>query len=150
MSTPIPFKVAAAGPIAELLNRVLKLEGFFPEFKVEHISRIFPRSGLYYYAADAKIIKQGDAGRDIFIIYEGKVSIIKTLGDAGADVAHLGSGDMFGEIALVRDGLRVASAIAEVDCKIFLIRYQDLEYLLKHHPELANHLKKVAEERLAQ
>lgn len=133
--------------MAELLNRLLKLEGFFPEFKAEHAAKIFPRSGLWYYPKDYHVIEQGEVGRDLFIIRLGRVSISKSFGDAGADVADLGPETMFGETGLLREGQRTATAIVSEEAQIYRLDYGDIQYLLTNNRELADHLQQLARER---
>ena len=63
-ATLMPREPLAEEPtpeIAALLSQALRLEGFFPEFTVAQMVKLFPRSGLYRYPADFNLIKQGDA-----------------------------------------------------------------------------------------
>lgn len=133
--------------MAELLNRVLKLADFFPEFTAEQAAKIFPRSGLWYYPVNHHVIDQGDDGRDLFIIRLGSVSISKTFGDAGADVASLGPGTMFGETGLLREGKRTATIVVTEEAQIYRLVYADIQYLLSNNRELAEHLQQLARER---
>jgi CRP-like cAMP-binding protein len=65
-------------------------------------------------AADAVIIKEGDAGDRFYLIEAGKVVVSK----AGAPLVSLGPGDFFGEIALLRDVPRTATVKAEEPCTL--------------------------------
>ena len=60
------------------------------------------------------VVQQGDTGRTLYLIREGTCAVDHT-GDDGAtrEVAKLSSGDHFGEIALLRDGVRTATVRAE-------------------------------------
>ena len=74
-----------------------------------------------------RIIKEGDIGNEFYIIVEGEVSIeksSKTNPDEITKITKLTSRDYFGEIALLRDVKRTASALAlsETTC-IVLDRY---------------------------
>lgn len=143
-----PVKLAVDDYVAAHVGAALKLEGFFPEFKAEHLSKVFPRSGLYSFSDEAEIIRQGDAGADVFIVYAGEVKIVKELGSAIAEVARLGSGSLIGEIALLTDGVRTASALSAGESQVFRLAAADLQYILSNNHELATHLKKLVEERL--
>ena len=134
--------------VAWELAQALKLEGFFPEFRAEHAAKLFPRSGLYEYPPEAAIVTQGEPAFDIFIVYTGKVRILKEFGGAIAEMAVMGPGDLLGEIALLRDGVRTATALAGEACQIYRITYQDLQYVLANNIELAAHLKRLVSERL--
>lgn len=142
-----PFKITIDDEAAETLGRALKLEGFFPEFKAPHVSTLFPHSALWFYPKDATMIRQGDTDRDVFVICLGSVSITKTFGDAGAEVAVLKAGDLFGEVALVRAAPRTATVIALEDSRIFRLAQEDMGYILKQNNALSQHLISLAEQR---
>ena len=130
------------------LYRVLRLDGFFPEFTVELAAKVFPRSGLYAYASQAHVLEQGEEGRDLYIVRSGKVSISQTFGSAGAELTVLGPGDVFGEIGLIKDGVRRATATATVDSAVYCLAFADVQYLLKNNPALGAHLQALATVRL--
>lgn len=131
-----------------MLSRALKLEGFFPEFKAEHVEKLFPRSGFFNYPSDHHLVEQGDAGRDIFIIYQGRVDILQSFGSAAASLASLGAGDLLGEIGLIRDGVRSATALVVGPALVYRLAFEDIQYILINNPELASHLRGLAKERL--
>ena len=132
---------------ATSVARALRLESFFPEFTGPLCSKIFPRSGVSVYAAGDFVIEQGESGRDLFVLLEGSVSVTLSMGSAGAEVATLGAGALIGEVALLRDGLRSASAVAIVETRAFRLMFEDMGYILQHNPELAAHLRGLAQAR---
>lgn len=132
---------------AVLIARALRLESFFPEFTGELCAKIFPRSGVCGYAPDEFVIEQGESGRDLFVLLEGSVSVTISMGSAGAEVATLGESSLIGEVALLRDGLRTASARAIVPTRAFRLMFEDMGYILQNNPELAAHLQGLAQQR---
>lgn len=59
------------------------------------------------------VFRQGDAAADMYLIRSGEVRIVRTLHDGvEAELALLGEGDFFGEIALFHPGPRTATATA--------------------------------------
>jgi len=142
-----PQRIVADDYFAEFLARALRLENFFPEFKAAHLPKVFPHSGLYVYPDGACVVKQGEAGRDIFVVYTGRVDILQSLGSASADLARLGPGDILGEIALLSDGVRMATAVAQGESQIFRLVFADLQYLLQNNPQLCEHLRALASKR---
>ena len=132
---------------ASVVSRALRLEGFFPEFSGELCSKIFPRSGVAVYAAGEFLIEQGESGRDLFVLLEGSVSVTLSMGSAGAEVATRGPEALLGEVALLRDGLRTASATASVPTRAFRLMFEDMGYILQNNPELAAHLQGLAKQR---
>lgn len=132
---------------ATVVARVLRLDSFFPEFTGELCSKIFPRSGVAVYEADEFVIEQGESGRDLFVLLDGSVSVTISMGSAGAEVATLGAEALIGEVALLRDGFRTASARAIVVTRAFRLMFEDMGYILKNNPELAAHLQGLAQQR---
>jgi CRP-like cAMP-binding protein len=144
-----PVSAAVDENFALFLSRILSLEDFFPEFTAAHLAKVFPRSGLYVYPDGWRLIEQGERGRDMFIVYTGCVAIHKALGSAVAEVARLEAGSILGEIALLQDGIRVATAVVVGESRIFRLAFEDMPYLLRHHPRLEAHLRALANRRLA-
>jgi len=143
-----PQRIVADDFFAAFLAKVLQLDGFFPEFRASHIAKVFPRSALYAYPHDHHLVEQGDQGRDMYIIYTGEVEIRQSLGTAAAQLARLGAGAIVGEIALLRDGVRVATAVVQGEAQIFRLVFADMQYLLQNHPQLCAHLRQLAAQRL--
>ena len=145
---PGPVRIVCDDYFAKFLAEVLRLESFFPEFRASHIAKCFPRSGLYAYPNGCHVVEQGAQGRDIFIVYTGFVEILQSLGSAAADLARLEPGAILGEIALLRDGVRVATAVAQGEAQIFRLVFEDMQYLLQNNPPLCEHLRALAAKRL--
>jgi len=132
---------------ALMVARALRLQDFFPEFTGEQCAKIFPRSGVCDYAIDEFVIEQGETGRDLFVILDGVLSVTVSMGSAGAEVATLGAEALIGEVALLRDGYRTASARAVEPTRAFRLMFEDMGYILQNNPELAAHLQGLAQQR---
>lgn len=147
MASANPARVAPNDTEAAIVSAALRLDSFFPEFSGELCSKIFPRSGVGAYAPGEFVIEQGESGRDLFVLLEGSVSVTLSMGSAGAEVATLGASALLGEMALLRDGLRTASAMAIVPTRAFRLLFEDMGYILQNNPELAAHLQGLAKQR---
>lgn len=69
------------------------------------------------------IIRKGSMGSSMFIIFEGKVKVH----DEDHNIATLGPGEVFGELAVLDPEPRMASVTALEDTKLFKIE-QDIFY----------------------
>ena len=147
MASTNPARKAPNDAEAAIVARALRLEDFFPEFTGEQCAKIFPRSGVGSYWPGEFVIEQGESGRDLFVLLEGAVSVTLSMGSAGAEVAALGAPALLGEMALLRDGLRTASAMATEQTRAFRLMYEDMGYILQNNPDLAEHLKGLAKRR---
>jgi CRP-like cAMP-binding protein len=133
---------------AETVMKALQLEKVLPNLTAEEASEFFPKSGLYSYEKDEYIIEQGEESKDLFVVIAGTVAITQTFGTASGQVATLEAGKLFGEIALVAQGVRVASAIAGEGAKVFCFVQEDIERAMKAKPALTEHLRDLALKRL--
>lgn len=69
----------------------------------------------------ALILKQGDAGNCAYLIQSGSVSIFAENKGKQVELSKLGLGEIFGEMALIFDEPRSASAIALEDCNLVVL-----------------------------
>jgi len=132
---------------AEIVLQAFRLGGLLPDARAAEVSALFPNSDLFEYAPDEHIIEQDETGKDVFVLCAGKVAIAKTLGTAGTTLATLEPGAIFGEMALLRDGVRVATVAAQAKCKIFRLAARDIEAVLRSHPHVGTLLLELAAKR---
>ena len=88
------------------------------------------------------VVKQGDAGDAMYIIEHGRAHVV--LAD-GTDVAHIGPGDVFGEMALLTDEPRAASVIAESDLTLWRLRRDDFARIVAASPNFQGAMQHAAE-----
>jgi len=88
---------------------------------------------------DAIIFNENDPSHSMYIILSGEVDI--TSFKAGL-IFTLKSGDIFGEIGLITQQTRSASAIAQSSCKLLHIEHTDFNFLLGTHPRISAILMK--------
>lgn len=86
------------------------------------------------YEAGEAVFHQGDPGIGMYIIQRGTISIVQM--PAEHLLADLHEGDFFGEIALLNETPRSASAIAKVDCTLLCVSQPDLLGLFQRNPKL--------------
>lgn len=84
------------------------------------------------------IFSKGDPGSGLFAIHSGTVKI-SAPSTTGHDAVFnlLGSGDLFGEIAVLDGQPRTADAVAVTDCELFVISRRDFLPLVREEPEIA-------------
>lgn len=94
-------------------------------FKYSNISRDFSASDI--------IFKQGAYADKMYVIVDGDVEIDVD----GRIVATLTPGNIVGEMALVENLPRSATAIAKTNCRLVPIDRDNFIYIVKEHPEFA-------------
>lgn len=98
------------------LGQILRGVELFRGLSDEQLSRLIKISQLGEYQTDQVIFNQGDQGDKMYIIADGQVEIRFSDAD-GINKAqlYLGTGQIFGEMALLDEGKRSASVLAVQD-----------------------------------
>jgi CRP-like cAMP-binding protein len=97
-----------------------------------------------YFDRGKTIVQEGQTGLRMYAVLEGRVAV--SIG--GGVVERLGPGGVFGELALLDQAPRLASAVAETDCQLLPINRTALLMLVKTNPEFAESLLASLAERL--
>jgi CRP-like cAMP-binding protein len=108
---------------------------------VEIIDRLAESTAEFTFEAGSPIVKQGQVGNGLYLIVSGGASIV-----AGSDeIARLGPGEFFGELSVIDQQPRTASAYAIGETVCLALASWDLVALLEQQPGLAmNMLKELA------
>jgi branched-chain amino acid transport system substrate-binding protein len=94
------------------------------------------------------IVRQDDDGDELFIIERGTVSVVlEREGKKGREVARLGSGQVFGEMALLTGEKRQATVRAVTECELTAIGHDAFHDILADSPNLVKELSHVLAER---
>ena len=94
--------------------------------------------------AGAVIFREGDRGNVMYGVISGEVDIF--IGNVILEI--VGAGMVFGEMALIDDDVRSASASARTDCRLVRIDVATFEILVAGNPGFARQLMKVMASRL--
>ena len=106
------------------------------------------RKGILDFREGELIFREGDLGTEMFIINEGKVEILNVVGDEEQVLAVLEKGDFFGEMSVLEDLPRAATARAATDCRLLQINGSTFDQLLQGNPEIAVRMMRKLSRRL--
>lgn len=84
----------------------------------ENVKECGGRLERVHFAAGERIFAQGDGGDAAFIVHRGRVALFQHHDGHRVEVATIGPGDIFGEMAVLDGGHRSASAVALEDCTL--------------------------------
>ncbi len=131
-----------SGTTDELLSRVPLFSGLSKK-DLRQVSRLTTRLTV---PAGRELVRQGGLGREFFIVLEGAVNVVID----GEVIAECGSGDFFGEIALLEGQPRNATVVATDDVVIDVIGRAEFSTLLADRPEIDKKIRAAMAQRLAE
>jgi CRP/FNR family cyclic AMP-dependent transcriptional regulator len=111
---------------------------FFRNIPRKEYGRLFQALAKRHYETGDILFKEGDVGRALFILEWGQIEIVRRNGQGKPQrLALMDSGDYFGEISLLDDQPRTASAIAVTPSRVYLLYRTELDALLREAPHAA-------------
>ncbi len=96
--------------------------------------------------AGQTIFNDGDPGDAMYVVLDGTVEIVHN----GKWIEDVATGSIFGEMALVDDQPRSASAIAKTNVQLARVNQQRFEFLVQYSPFFAVEVMRVMARRLRQ
>ena len=90
------------------------------------------------------IMNAGDTGIFMYIVQEGHVAISMQ----SKIVERIGPGGVFGEMAMVDNASRAATATAETECSLIMVKRTDFLDLVKSKPEFGMSILRIIAERI--
>lgn len=96
----------------------------------------------------AFVFEEGELGTEMYIIQEGKVEILQRVGGESRQRAVLEKGDFFGEMSLLEDLPRNASARALADSRLLKIDGTTFDQMLRDNPEIGVRMMRKLSRRL--
>ena len=94
------------------------------------------------------IFNEGDQGEEMYYILEGEVALTKYVEGRNIEVARLKAGDIFGEMALIRNQPRTTTATTTMPTRLLKITKDNFAEKMKGNSEFAFHLLKSLTQRL--
>ena len=117
---------------AAFLRNVPVLAGLSDEL----LERLASEVDEVEFRAGSWILREGEAAESVFIVRSGRVEIIDE-GPPEALIRVLRRGDVFGELALLREGTRSMSARARRDTELIELQRNSFETLIQEAPSFA-------------
>jgi len=133
---PVPIVGTSLPPdqALELLSKI----NLFSGLQATYLRRIASLGLEETHPANSMIFAEGAQGDKVYLILSGAVRISRTVPGMGEEaLAVLRAGTYFGEMALIDDFPRSADARAHEQCRLFVIRKEDLVDLLFVDRDLA-------------
>ena len=117
----------------DLLTRVALLRALAPE----HLERIAGAARAVEFDEGDHIVEAGDAGGSLFVIVEGSVQVLYPGHETDVQLAVLGPGDFFGEMALLNAKPRSATVRARTLVRALEVEQDAFHKLILDSPSVA-------------
>jgi CRP-like cAMP-binding protein len=99
--------------------------------------------------AGTVLFREGDPGKEMYVLQTGRVAISKKVRDVEKVLAVLGPGEFFGEMAIISNKPRNASATVEEDSRLLVIDPRTFEAMIRGNAEIAVRMIKKLADRLS-
>ncbi len=92
------------------------------------------------YASEHEIVRIGDVGHSLYVVMEGNVAVVYPSRSADVELARLGPGEFFGEMAILNSKPRSATVKALDEVTVLVLDKEDFTRIVMETPELALHV----------
>ncbi|MBI3456505.1 MAG: cyclic nucleotide-binding domain-containing protein [Candidatus Rokubacteria bacterium] len=110
-----------------LLERAPLFAGLPPRLLGRLAARFFEKA----YGAGEAVFHEGEPGKGLFVVLEGAVAITRATPDGDQVLSTLGPGACFGELALIDDSPRSASARVTAPSRLLILYKSDFDALVE-------------------
>ena len=125
-------------------QRIAKIKPYAKAVHLDDPADQFTRQ----YPKDTMIFSEAMPGKELYIMQKGQVKITKIINGNEVLLALLKAGDIFGEMALLDDKPRSASAIANEDCVLLAVNKENFARMVTSQPQIISRLTTLLSERI--
>lgn len=132
------------------LSQSLRRHSFFKGMSIGALERFMQITNRFEYPSGTTLFKKGDIGDALYVVSSGRVKIIERrffIWPAKV-IAKLQPGEIFGEMALLDQPHRTATAVTYGLTTLFVILSTNFNELLRSNPEFSKELHRLAEARV--
>ncbi len=142
VSRTAALKLMAAVPAARRAVTRISIERqllqmFGSGLTPEDLDELLETAELVPLRAGEIALREGDEGKDIYVIRSGSMIVEKTIGGKPVFLSYLPAGSYFGEIALIDDSRRTATVRAAIRSELIKLDGDAFARLMARKPELA-------------
>jgi len=139
----------ASGELPARFKEAIAKVPFLANFPEEELAAVGQAAKLMLVKQGTVIVREGDSGRSMYIILEGKVEVV-TQDDHAKDihVSYLEENDFFGEISFLTAAPRFATVRAAEDTLLCELSYESMKEVVRQSPTVNEVLNRYYRERL--
>ncbi len=133
-------------PLPERPFALLRGVAFLAAVPLGTLENLSLRLRAHAAAAGAEVVRQGEDGDCFYVVDSGTLTVHAD----GREVARIGPGDCFGEIALLRGTPRIATVTAAEPVSLYALDREDFLTVVAGTPRVAQQASRFAAARLAE
>ncbi len=111
--------------------------------------QLFQRFGKEF-APGTVLFREGEPGKDMYVVQSGRVNVSKKVGEVEKILASLGPGEFLGEMSILNNKPRSATATCAEASKLLVIDAKTFEAMIRGNGEIAIRMIKKLADRLAE
>jgi CRP-like cAMP-binding protein len=115
----------------------LRRSALFEGLSRTQLARVARISDVRELPAGAVVCREGEPGEEFFVIVDGAAAVSR----GGRPVATVGTGDFFGEIALLERVRRTATVMAATPLRFLVIRAEAFDFVVSADPTMERRLQ---------
>ncbi len=137
-------------PVLPKVAAVVTLEKsrLFSQLGPEYLEPLWRSVREQSFRPGQEVFREGMVGDGIYVVKEGSVEISVMVGTARHVFAEVGPGDFFGEMAVLEEKGRSASAVARLESVLYFIPHMEILKMVQGSPTLAMTLLREISRRL--
>ena len=124
--------------VCEFLRRT----EFFADLTPRTLAELAHNIEIKQFEKDAEIVRQGDEGREFFMVTEGSVAIVRSENGKDETLNRLNAGSYFGEVALIKNQPRNASVIATEPTTCYVLDREEFRAVVDASDSFGSELRK--------
>ena len=131
-----------------LLGNLMATSPLFKPFNRMQQRDLLRRFTSHDVASGTVVINEGEEGRGLFVVLAGELDVSRRSSDGSTvPLGTLKTGDVFGEMALLRNARTAATVVASRPATVLFLAREYIAKIVTAVPEIRSYLEALAEER---
>jgi CRP-like cAMP-binding protein len=130
-----------------LLGNLMATSPLFKPFNRMQQRELLRRFTSHDVAPGTVVINEGEEGRGLFVVLAGELDVSRRASDGVVPIGGLKTGDVFGEMALLRNTQTTATVVAQRPATVLFLAREYVARMVSGVPEIKSYLEALAEDR---
>ena len=96
------------------------------------------------------LFREGEPGKEMYVVQSGRVNVSKKVGEVEKILSSMGPGEFLGEMSILNNKPRSATATCAEDAKLLVVDARTFEAMIRGNAEIAIRMIKKLADRLAE